>query len=70
MRRLITAESLLLAAIDQVPLSGPPRPAYTYHRVRRGETLSTIARRYNTSVKKINKIDLGKDIRRSLLEVK
>ncbi len=44
---------LLLAAIDQVPLSGPPRPAYTYHRVRRGETLSTIARRYHTSVKKI-----------------
>ena len=44
---------LLLAAIDQVPLSSPPRPAYVYHRVRRGETLSTIARRYHTSVKKI-----------------
>ncbi len=44
---------LLLASIEQVPLSGPPRPAYTYHRVRRGETLSTIARRYHTSVKKI-----------------
>jgi membrane-bound lytic murein transglycosylase D len=43
----------LLVSIDQVPLSGPPRPAYTYHRVRRGETLSTIARRYHTSVKKI-----------------
>lgn len=44
---------LLLASIDQVPLSTPPRPAYVYHRVRRGDTLSTIARRYHTSVRKI-----------------
>lgn len=44
---------ILLADIDQVPLSYPPRPAYVYHRVRRGETLSTIARRYHTSVRKI-----------------
>jgi len=44
---------LLLASIDQVPRSSPPRPAFVYHRVRRGETLSTIARRYHTSVKKI-----------------
>lgn len=44
---------LLLASIDQVPLSSPPRPAYVYHRVRPGESLSTIARKYNTSVKKI-----------------
>jgi len=43
---------LLLASIDQVPRSSPPRPAFVYHRVRRGETLSTIARRYHTSVKK------------------
>ena len=46
-------KQILLAAIDQVPLSYPPRPAYVYHRVRRGETLSTIARRYHTSVRKI-----------------
>jgi membrane-bound lytic murein transglycosylase D len=46
-------KELLLAAIDQVPVSSPPRPAYVYHRVKRGETLSTIARRYHTSVKKI-----------------
>jgi len=44
---------LLLASIDQVPLSSPPRPAYVYHRVRPGDTLSTIARRYHTSVRKI-----------------
>ena len=43
----------LLAAIETVPRSAPPRPAYAYHRVRRGETLSTIARRYHTSVRKI-----------------
>ncbi len=43
----------LLATIEQVPLSGPPQPAFAYHRVRRGENLSTIARRYRTSVKKI-----------------
>lgn len=44
---------LLLASIDQLPLSTPPRPAYVYHRVRPGDTLSTIARRYHTSVRKI-----------------
>ena len=46
-------KDLLLASIDQVPVSSPPRPAFVYHRVRKGETLSTIARRYHTSVKKI-----------------
>jgi len=44
---------VLLAVIDEIPISTPPRPAYTYHRVKSGETLSTIARRYRTSVKKI-----------------
>jgi membrane-bound lytic murein transglycosylase D len=43
----------LLAAIDQIPLSTPPQHAFVYHRVQRGETLSTIARRYRTSVAKI-----------------
>ena len=46
-------KDLLLASIDQVPVSSPPRPAFVYHRVRKGETLSTIARRYHTSVKNI-----------------
>lgn len=46
-------EELLLASIDQVPVSSPPQPAFVYHRVRKGETLSSIAHRYNSSVKKI-----------------
>ena len=44
---------MVLAKIDQIPVSNPPQRAYAYHRVRSGETLSTIARRYHTSVKKI-----------------
>ena len=46
-------EDLLLASIEQVPLSSPPQPAFVYHRVRKGETLSVIARHYHTNVKKI-----------------
>ena len=46
-------EDLLVASIGQVPLSSPPQPKFVYHRVRKGETLSVIARRYHTSVKKI-----------------
>jgi membrane-bound lytic murein transglycosylase D len=44
---------LLLAAIDTVPISYPPRPAYVLHRVRQGETLSGIAKQYRTSVRRI-----------------
>jgi membrane-bound lytic murein transglycosylase D len=40
----------LLAQLDQIPISNPPQPAYVYHRVRHGETLSVIARKYRTSV--------------------
>jgi membrane-bound lytic murein transglycosylase D len=43
----------LLAKIDQIPVSHPPQRAYVYHRVRHGESLSTIARKYRTSVRKI-----------------
>jgi membrane-bound lytic murein transglycosylase D len=43
----------LLANIDDIPISAPPRPTFVYHRVRRGETLSTIARHHRTSVRKI-----------------
>ena len=43
----------LLAQIDSIKTTTLPRPAYVYHRVRSGETLSTIARRYRTSVSRI-----------------
>ena len=44
---------LLLAKLDQIPVSYPPQLAYIYHRVRPGESLSTIAQKYRTSVKSI-----------------
>ena len=43
----------LMAGIDQIPVSHPPQRAYVYHRVRNGETLSVIARKYRTSVRRI-----------------
>jgi membrane-bound lytic murein transglycosylase D len=44
---------LLLSQIDDMPVSRPPQRAYVYHRVRQGETLSVIARKYRTSVGRI-----------------
>ncbi|CAB1084029.1 Membrane-bound lytic murein transglycosylase D [Olavius algarvensis Delta 1 endosymbiont] len=44
---------LLLAQIDRIPVSHPPQRAYVYHRVRPGESLSVIARKYRTSVGRI-----------------
>lgn len=43
----------LLAKLDDIPLSSPPQRAFVYHRVRRGEALSTIADRYGASVRSI-----------------
>ncbi|MDY6823602.1 MAG: LysM peptidoglycan-binding domain-containing protein [Thermodesulfobacteriota bacterium] len=43
----------ILAKIDAIPVSSPPQRQFAYHRVRRGEALSTIARRYRTSVSSI-----------------
>jgi membrane-bound lytic murein transglycosylase D len=42
-----------MAAIDQIPVWKPPTPAYVRHKVRRGDTLSGIAKRYHTSVRAI-----------------
>lgn len=43
----------LLACIDQIAISQPPQNQYVRHRVRSGETLSTIAAKYHTSVRRI-----------------
>jgi len=45
--------SVLLAALDKIPKWHPPVAAYVTHRVKRGETLSGIARKYRTSVSAI-----------------
>ena len=45
--------AVLLAAMDKLPQWHPPVPAYVTHRVKRGETLSGIAREYRTSVSAI-----------------
>jgi membrane-bound lytic murein transglycosylase D len=42
-----------LAHVHEIPKWAPPKSAYVYHRVRKGETLSTISLRYRTSVSKI-----------------
>ena len=44
---------ILLAGVDNIPVSYPPKRAYVYHRVRTGESLSTIAKRYHTSISSI-----------------
>ncbi len=54
--------NLLLTKIDTLPVTSRPQPAYVYHRVRPGESLSVIARRYRTRVSKIMRAN---NIRRS-----
>jgi membrane-bound lytic murein transglycosylase D len=41
---------VLLANIGRLKVTQPPQRAFVYHRVRSGETLSVIARKYRTSV--------------------
>jgi membrane-bound lytic murein transglycosylase D len=52
-------KEILLASIDSISVSSPPisrpRPVYTSHKIRKGETLSSIAKRYHTSEKNIAK---------------
>jgi len=44
---------ILLAKLDQIPEFSQTAPGIAYHRVRPGETLSTIADRYNTTINQI-----------------
>ncbi len=44
---------ILLAKLDGIPLSSRPQRAFVYHRVKPGETLSTIAKRYHSNVRRI-----------------
>ena len=44
---------LLTAKLSDIPESKPPTRAVVYHRVRRGETLSIIAKKYRTRVSSI-----------------
>jgi membrane-bound lytic murein transglycosylase D len=46
-------ETPLLSKVDTISISTPPQQAYVWHKVRPGETMSTIARRYRTSVSSI-----------------
>jgi membrane-bound lytic murein transglycosylase D len=43
----------LLASLEQIPTWQPPKRSYVVHRVRFGETLSEIARKYRVSVRQI-----------------
>ncbi len=43
----------LVAKLSTIPTSQLPQQEYLWHRVKTGQTLSTIARRYRTSVRKI-----------------
>ncbi len=44
---------ILLAKLNDIPIYVPPVPPYIVHRVRNGESLSVIARKYRTSVRAI-----------------
>jgi membrane-bound lytic murein transglycosylase D len=46
-------KDVLLARINSLPTWSPPQPKFTVHRVRRGDTLSTIASRYHSSIQRI-----------------
>jgi membrane-bound lytic murein transglycosylase D len=43
----------LIAKLDGIPVYRPPRRDYAYHRVRPGQTMSQLARRYHTSIRAI-----------------
>ena len=48
---------LFLAKIDKIQTTYSPPPMYVYHRVRKGDTLSGIARKYKASIRAISDIN-------------
>jgi len=48
---------VLLATLKNIPVYRPPVPAYVTHKVREGECLSLIARKYRTSVRAIMELN-------------
>jgi membrane-bound lytic murein transglycosylase D len=51
----IGSQEAVTANLETIPIARLPQRSYIWHRVRRGESLSTIARRYRTSVSKIKR---------------
>jgi len=49
--------ALLLSKLEDMPVWRPPVPDYVIHRVRKGESLSVIAIRYRTSVRRIKTLN-------------
>lgn len=43
----------LIARLDEIPASIPPSRRFVYHKIKPGETLSTISRRYRVSMRRI-----------------
>ncbi|MDY6954989.1 MAG: LysM peptidoglycan-binding domain-containing protein, partial [Thermodesulfobacteriota bacterium] len=48
-------KAVLTAKLGQIPIYTPPRRYYAYHMVRQGDTLSTLASRYRTTVSALMK---------------
>ncbi|WDP89689.1 MAG: LysM peptidoglycan-binding domain-containing protein [Desulfobacter sp.] len=68
----VAQTEVFLAKLDQIKTTYTPPPMYVYHRVRRGDTLSAIARKYKTSVRRIancNKIKKNRIIAGKVLKI-